>query len=204
MAEDAYRTIAESLIAHAPRPFQRIEAQFRVHDTLFQSQYTALHEGGKLAGFAVRGAESERLKSALNQLRETLPRADGPRFTRANFRLESGGTFSFDVLYERQLLDRLAAVLRLAWPEGVTRLRLVARFVPGEEEGWQLEYYDLSRGQPRALPRPRASVDLDTPRWLVADLAQCLRRPPWKTFEIELERDKGYSVKLDDVTYTPA
>jgi hypothetical protein len=204
MNQDAYHAIAKSLVAHVPGPFERIEAQFRVHDTMFQSQYIAVRGDGKLAGFAVRGAESETLKQAVKQLRETLPHDDTPAFTRADFRLDRSGKFQFDVFYERQLLDRLAAVLRRDWPEGVARLRLVARFVPGEEQGWLLEYYDVSNGHIRALPRPRASVELDTPRWLVADLAQSVKTPAWKVFEIELGRDDGYDVKLDDAVYTPA
>lgn len=202
MSNDAYRTIAESLIAHAPGPFERIEAQFRVYDTMFESQIVAIDREGKAVGFSVRGPDSERLKQAVRGLRETLPHGSAPPFTRADFHLERGGRFRFDAYYAPQLLDRLAQVLRARWPDKVARLRLVARYVAGEERGWELEYYDVGNGHPRALPRPRSTLDLDTPLWLISDLSRSIPDRAWQRFEIELGREGPYEVRVDGEPFT--
>lgn len=202
MSDDAYRIIAESLVAVAPRPFETIEAHFRIHDALFQSQCAALRADGKRVGFPVRGEVFERIKAAVGSLRETLPHGSGAGFARADFRLGANGRFNFDAFYAPQLLGRLVEVLRARWPEGVERLRLSARHAGGDEQGWQLEFFDLGGATPRALPRPRATTDFDTPRWLITDLAQAAGRS-FTQFEMELARSGDYQVSLHGEPYTP-
>lgn len=203
MSEDAYRIIAENLIAVAPRPFETVEAQFRIHDAMFQSQCAALRADGKRVGFPVRGQAFERIRAAVGSLRETLPHGAGPAFTRADFRLGADGRFNFDAYYAPQLLDKLVAVLRARWPQGVERLRLSAHRARGDEQGWQLEFFDVGAGAaPRALPRPRATTDFDTPRWLITDLAQAAGRS-FTRFEMELARSGDYAVTLDGEPFVP-
>lgn len=204
MADDAYRIIARSLAQHAPRPFKRVIAQFRIHPSMLSSEYAALRPDGKQAGFFVRGEADERLKSALLDVRARLPRAEGDApFVRADFEFDVDGKFSFTPYYVPQLLARLAEILRANWPDGVKRLRLNARQEYDQDDGkprWKLSYSDIGGAAPRSLPKPPSAGEFDTPLWLVTDLGKAIR--VFETLDFELARSgDDYRLLLDGASY---
>lgn len=207
--DDAYRTIGRWLVAHAPRPYERLEARFRIHPSMLATSFAAYPPDGKSMGFFVRGDPLEEIKAAVQSLRETLPRdeADHP-FVRADFHLDTNGRFRFRPYYAPHLLERMAEVLRAVWPEGVERLRLDAYFKPGpsgERRGWQLRHADVSGGaDPRVIPNPRYGLkaDFDTPLWLISDIEVVAGRP-FETFAFELPRRGDHAAWLDGELYEP-
>jgi len=217
MTDEAYTTIAQALSARAPSQFERIEARFRLHASMYQEEVRAYFNDGTSTPFFPTDQDTAQIKEALKALQREMA-ADGTTFPRADFRLSRDGDFKFEVYYDSQLLSRLVDVLRTGWPHGVERLRLTATYQdpvaddgsdaagasddPDDEGGWSLTYSDISRPeQPRRVDKPSLNSGFDDPFGLVLDLAEATRHP-WQQLILEAgATGDDYQVYMDGKRY---
>jgi len=215
MSDEAYTTIARALSAGAPPAFERLEANFRLHERMFEGTARACFDDGSTHPFFPGNPDKGRLKQALRTLQDELPHGDNPPFPRADFVITRQGDFTFDAYYDTQLLQRLADMLHSRWPAGVEQLRLCATCEAGSDQGdasdadaddaeggWSLSYHDISDpARPVELDEPGFGTEFDAPSALVLDLVAATRRP-WQRLTLDTDAaGTGYRVYLDGIPY---
>jgi len=195
MDPELYRPLISPLVAAAPRPFERIEAALRLNETMFQGEFHTVL-GNERRAFRLPTAGYEAVSTAARDLRDSFRQHQGVDPTRINLQWDSDGHFKAELLYEQQLLQRLAAQWARALGAESPRLRVT---VTASADGRLSQQFQAlnAQGQPVGeLSRPRSDLSFDAPRQLLADL-WLLMGKRWQQMELDIAADGSWQVRFD-------